>query len=284
MPRSLRDTGAGLVSASTVLGALAAPILIVPLAVHLGWRAAFLIPASVGLLWLPCWIALAWRPAANLGPAPVQFTSGSDEPPRRLRWQSPALWATMLIIFFTMPSTIFINNFLAHYRDRTYALTQSELGWVLWQPFLTADLGQLAGGLGVFCLLRRDWTFLAARRLVIATGLLGATAVVAANSATEAHSAIAWLSLSRFCFTAAHSAFVAYGIESVTDAQTGLITGMMNAAFSVSSIVFSPLIGWLADRYGYHVVILVVAASPLVGLGCWGVLTGLCVRPHSSRD
>src|SRR4051812_22313092 len=43
MPLHLRDTGSGLISASTVLGAMVAPWVVVPLMGQIGWRAAFVV-------------------------------------------------------------------------------------------------------------------------------------------------------------------------------------------------------------------------------------------------
>jgi ACS family hexuronate transporter-like MFS transporter len=265
-----------------MLGALVAPLVVVPLAVSLGWRAAFVVTAGIGLLWLPCWSVLVAHPQANLGPEAVSLQTGSDEAPERLRWRSHALWASLLLIFFTMPSTIFVNNFLALYLTRTYSLTQAEVGWVLWQPFLAADAGQLVGGMGVYCLLRRGWTFLSARGFLLSVGYAGAVVIVAAKDAGNAWTAVGWLCLSRFCFMAAHTALIAYAIESVTEAQTGLMTGVMNATFSASNFVFSPLIGWLADRYDYAIVISLVAWSPLLGVVSWYVLSRLHARRRAA--
>ena len=281
MPPRLRDTGAGLVSASTMAGALVAPLIVVPLAVRFSWQAAFLVTAAFGLLWLPAWLALAYRPGANLGPEEIALQVADDQAPsRRFNWRSRALWATLTLIFFMMPPTIFVNNFLALYLQRTYQLTLEQSGWVQWQPFLAGDFGQVAGGAAAYGLLRCRWRFLSARRLVACAGLLGATVILAMNTADDSTTAMGWLNASRFCFMAAHTVLLAYGMESVAENQTGFMTGIMNATFSASNFLFNPIIGRLADQVGYHPVILILGLSPLVGLACWLVLSQL----HSRRQ
>jgi ACS family hexuronate transporter-like MFS transporter len=56
MPLHLRDIGAGLISASTGIGAIVAPWIVVPLLHIIGWRLAFVVTAAFGVLWLVAWL------------------------------------------------------------------------------------------------------------------------------------------------------------------------------------------------------------------------------------
>lgn len=273
MPPHLRDTGTSLVGAGAAAGALLAPLTVVPLAVHMGWRAAFVVTGGLSLLWLPIWTLLASRRTAGLGPEATVLRSGADHAPTRLNRRSQALWATWLAIFFAVPATVFTNNFLALYLSRTHHLTQLQIGRVLWQPYLATDIGQLTAGACVFLLLRRGWRFLPARRLVITAGFLGSTVLVLMNSAPDAAGAMLYLNLSRLTFQFAYIVLTAYGIEAVDESQTALMSGLMNATFSTCNFVFNPIIGAVADRHGYAPVIVLAAFSPLLGLACWLVLS-----------
>src|SRR6185312_12734414 len=55
LPARERARGQGAVWAASRLGGALAPLLLVPLAVSLGWRAAFWILAVVGALWALVW-------------------------------------------------------------------------------------------------------------------------------------------------------------------------------------------------------------------------------------
>src|SRR5262249_14429903 len=110
MPLHLRDTGAGLISASTVLGAMVAPWIVVPLMRRLGWRAAFVVTAASGVIWLTAWVLLARKEGDVLGPQPVKLQTGTGA--GRLNWGSFAVWASVLTVFFTVPPTVFVTHFL----------------------------------------------------------------------------------------------------------------------------------------------------------------------------
>jgi ACS family hexuronate transporter-like MFS transporter len=275
MPPRLRDMGTGLIFAGGAAGALIAPLGVIPIATRYGWQAGFLTTGSFGLLWMPLWYLLAFRRSVNLGPEAVQLKAGSDRPTQPIQWRSLALWATLLAVFFTVAPTVYANSFLSVHLNKTFHLSQEAVGRVMWQPFLAVDIGQLFGGFAAMYLLKLGWTYLSARRLVMCFGFIGAAVVLGMNYQTDVQAALHWLNISRFCYQAAYTVLMAYGIESVAEGQTASMAGLMNATFSACNFVFSPIIGKLSDCYGYNAVIILIAVTPLVGLACWLVLSRL---------
>ena len=55
-PPRERALAGGLFNSGTVIGALAAPWLIVKLSSHFGWRMAFVVPSVLGVLWIVPWL------------------------------------------------------------------------------------------------------------------------------------------------------------------------------------------------------------------------------------
>jgi ACS family hexuronate transporter-like MFS transporter len=284
MPPRLRDAGNGLIGAGWAAGAVIAPLIIGPVSVKRGWQAGFLATASLCLAWLPFWILLAFRPGVPLGATTVILVAGSDEKPKPLQWRSFALWATLLAILFTVPPTVFMNSFLSLFLSKTHGLVQEQINAVMWKPFLATDAGQLLGGFTVFLLLRVGWRYLSARTLIIGLGFLGSAVMLYVNRATDANEAVWWLCASRFSFQAAYTVVGAYALESVSENQTALIAGIMNATFSVCNVVFNPLIGTLADKHGYHPVITIIGITPLIGLSCWLLLSQVHARVAARNE
>jgi ACS family hexuronate transporter-like MFS transporter len=277
MPLHRRDTGSGLISASTVLGAMVAPWVVVPLMGQIGWRAAFVVTAASGLIWLAAWVLLARKEGDALGAQSVVLQTGTAA--GLLNWRSFAVWAAIGAVFFTVPPTVFVTHFLPRYLDRTHAVTQQAMPLWLWQVPLTTDVGQILGGLAASALLARGWSFLASRRLIMLVGFTGATVLVGVNSVDDPTWALVWLSASRFWFMFAYTALITYGMEVVAEQQTALMIGLLNATFGISNLIFSPLFGGLADRYqGYREVIWLVGLAPLVGLAVWLLLSHLGAR------
>lgn len=277
MPLHLRDTGAGLISASTVLGAMVAPWIVIPLMGRLGWRAAFVVTAASGVFWLAGWILLTRKEGEVLGPQPVKLQTGTEA--GRLSWGSLPVWAAVLAVFFTVPPTVFVTHFLPRFLERTYAVSQEAMPLWLWQVPLATDIGQILGGLTASALLARGWSFLGSRRLIMLMGFPAASVIVFANAARDPTWALVWLSASRFWFMFAYTVLLTYGMEAVAEEQTALLNGLLNATFGVSNLLFSPLFGGLADHYqGYREVIWMVGISPLVGLAAWLILSHLAAR------
>jgi ACS family hexuronate transporter-like MFS transporter len=277
MPLHLRDTGSGLISAGTVLGAMVAPWIVIPLRGQIGWRSAFVVTASLGLIWLLAWLLLSRKEGEALGPRTVNLQTGTAA--RRLDWRSFSVWAAVLAIFFTVPPTVFVTHFLPRFLETTYSLSQEAMPYWLWQVPLATGVGQMLGGLAASALLARGWSFLASRRLIMLIGFPAAAVMVFANSATDPTWTLVWLSASRFWFMFAYTVLITYGMEVVAEEQTALMIGVLNATFGVSNLIFSPLCGRLADRLGgYREVTWMVAISPLVGLAVWLVLSYLAGR------
>jgi ACS family hexuronate transporter-like MFS transporter len=273
MPPALRDTGTGIVAAGNLLGGLLTPLLVIPLAGAMGWRAAFVVTAALSLLWLPLWIVLARRPGANLEAQPAIADETVGAAHQRLEIRSVGVWATLLAIFFTLPPTVFTLAFLPLYLHESFGIPTEQLKGLLWQPYLAMDIGQLSGGACVYLLLRRGWRLLAARRAVMALGFLGATGMLAMLAAPSLTWAMVFLNVSRFLFQFAYAALLAYGIDIVMEKQAGAMNGVMNAAFGACNFVFNLVIGDLAERWGYRPVLLLVGVLPAVGLACWMVLS-----------
>src|SRR5262245_27881275 len=254
MPLHLRDMGSGLVSASTVLGAMVAPWIVVPLMGRFGWRAAFVVTAAAGLFWLTAWILLSRKEGEILGPQPVKLRTGTAA--GRLSLESFGVWAAVLAVFFTVPPTVFVTHFLPRFLERTYSVSQEDMPLWLWQVPLATDIGQLLGGVAASALLARGWSFLNSRRLIMLMGFPAASVIVFANAAPDPTWALVWVSASRFWFMFAYTVLLTYGMEAVAEEETASLIGLLNATFGVCNLLFSPLFGRLADRYqGYQEVL-----------------------------
>src|SRR5262249_45065383 len=148
------------------------------------WQIAFAVTSGLGLLWLPAWWLLAFRSDVPLGPGTVHVQIGTESQP--LPWQSSAVWATFVLIFLTVPATVFVNNFPSLFLNKTYGVPQEAMAYILVPPFLATDVGQILGGVVASWLLRRGWTFLASRTIVMGVGFPMAAVMIAVNAAPSA--------------------------------------------------------------------------------------------------
>jgi ACS family hexuronate transporter-like MFS transporter len=85
LPPEKRSFGLGIAYSGSSLGAALTPLLITPIAVRWGWRAAFGVTAVLGLAWIGLWVLLryrGWYPA----PASPAVEEGAISAQEGSRW------------------------------------------------------------------------------------------------------------------------------------------------------------------------------------------------------
>ena len=64
-PPNDRGLASGVFNSGAALGSLVAPLIIMPLAIHFGWRAAFLVIGAAGIGWIALWLLVTRRNSAG---------------------------------------------------------------------------------------------------------------------------------------------------------------------------------------------------------------------------
>jgi len=160
-PPATRSRAGGLFNAGAQFGSVIAPSLILSLLVvkmGMSWKAAFIIPAVLGLLWLIPWLAvfpdkqtmgaIAIKPASALrepqGRAPVA-SAASDVSLGRLIGNHKVL-GLFLIRAFSGPITTFYWTWLPLYLRNGRGLTLFATGFLASVPNLIGMSGNIVGG------------------------------------------------------------------------------------------------------------------------------------------
>jgi ACS family hexuronate transporter-like MFS transporter len=253
-----RTLAIGIFNTGSMLGATVAPPLVVYLAQRYGFRAAFLLPASLGFLWVPLWL-LNYRDAR-----PHPGLRAKATPLAALLGDSSA-WAVMLCRFFIGPVMQFYWYWIPSYLYEARHLSLRQVGFIGWIPFLLGDAGGVAGGWCAGWLQRRGMSIYNVRRV---TMYLSAALCVSSL-------AVPYLSNIAIAFLAIGIAVMADNFLSanmfgaVTDLfsndTVGRATGLTGVAGGLSGLLFPLLTGYLVDRFSYAPVFTMVAFMPLIG-------------------
>jgi MFS transporter, ACS family, hexuronate transporter len=253
-----RTLAIGIFNSGSMIGATIAPPLVVFLAQHYGFRAAFMVPALLGIIWTPFWFYL-YRDGAG-----ERSTLSATISLSVLLAQSSA-WAVMLCRFFIGPVMQFYWYWIPSYLYSVRHLSLAQIGFLGWIPFLLGDTGGIAGGWAAGWLQKRGFSIYAVRRITMyssATLCLASLAVPYLTNTAAAFLAIGVAVM-------ADNFLSANMFGAVTDLfpehTVGRATGLTGVAGGLSGLLFPLLTGHLVDHVSYAPVFVMVGFMPLIG-------------------
>jgi ACS family hexuronate transporter-like MFS transporter len=253
-----RTLAIGIFNSGSMIGSTLAPPLIVFLAQRYSYRAAFLVPALLGVLWAPFWFFLYRDPANRLREAADTISL------KALLSQSSA-WAVMLCRFFIGPVMQFYWYWIPSYLYGVRHLSLTQIGLVGWLPFFLGDAGGVAGGWVAGLLHKRGVRTLNVRRITMYSSSLFCMASLAVPYVASVRAAFLLIGIA----VMADNFLSANMFGAVTDLfpeQTvGRATGLTGVAGGLSGLLFPLLTGIIVDHRSYAPVFLMIAFMPLIG-------------------
>jgi len=170
-PKKERALATGIFNSGTNIGAVVAPLTVPWVALHWGWRWAFVFTGFFSATWIVCWLPLYRRPQEHprLSAEELAYIhSDPAEPATKVPWVSlfphRQTWAFVLGKFMTDPIWWFYLFWLPKYLNATHGLSLSQLGPPLVAIYVAADVGSVAGGWLSGNLIKRGWSINRARK------------------------------------------------------------------------------------------------------------------------
>lgn len=258
-PTRERTLAIGIFNSGSIVGAVLAPPLIVFLAQHYGFRAAFLFPAALGLVWaVAWWLTYRTLPARTAEEKPLEIPLSS------LLKQAPA-WAVMLCRFFVGPVVQFYWYWLPSYLYTARHLSLIQIGALSWIPYFLGGMGGVAGGWAAGWLQKLGASTYKVRAVTMYSSSLLCVASLAVPFVASTY--VAFLTISVVIF--AHNFLSANMYGSITDlfpeGAVGRATGLSGVASGLAGLLFPLLTGVLVDHISYTPVFMCAAMMPLAG-------------------
>ena len=264
-PPEERSFASGIFNSGAPIGAILAAPLLTWIMLASSWRTAFVAIGLLGFLWLAGWLAFYREPhAASAG-------DQEDRLPLRTLLRSKFLWQFTLSKVFSDPVWYFYIFWFPKYLKDGHSFSMREIGETAWIPFLTATVGNLAGG-AVFARLSRAGAGAAtARRIAI---LIFSALMVPAIFVGEISSAaicIALISTATFGYSGALANLLAVPGDVFPKGAVASIWGFASMGSGIGGMIFSLVTGWLVDHYSFRPVFVLFGVIPLVA--AWLVWT-----------
>jgi len=262
LPPSKQARGIAISYSGGSLGAIVAPIVVVPIAARFGWRYAFLVTGVLGLAWLVLWWFTARPP----------FLHVPARKPERIAWPNLferrfwALVSAYAVGAFALGPILYLAPL---YLNRALGATQAELGALLWIPPLGWEVGYFFWGwasdryatekdrpLGLYVLLT-----------VLGFPLAGVTWMTTPLTAV----------LVFFWAMFVTAGFIVVGLRSgaraYPESQRSMVAGMAAGSWSALVAVLLPVLGGWFDQQRYTTTFIVVSLMPVLGTFSWWLLT-----------
>jgi MFS transporter, ACS family, aldohexuronate transporter len=265
LPAHLRARAIALSFSGGTIGAVMMPLLLGPLAIKYGWRAAFIATAGLGAAWLVIWAVIARPP----------FLPKVAPRTARVAWPNfmeRRVWA--LIFSYALPaiSPGPVLTILSLYLNGRLKLTQAEVNQLAWIPPLTWGIGYFFWGWAADRFAATNQRPVGMFLLLTAVSLtLGFT-----TATTSVAVAMAIISLSTFIGGGFQMLALKVGSYAFPREQAAMMTGIASGSWSLVNFLLLRAIGqwsgWINGNR-WEEIFWLIAVLPVVGIAVWLVLS-----------
>jgi MFS transporter, ACS family, hexuronate transporter len=251
------------------LGAVVAPLIVIPIAARFGWRGAFVATGVIGALWLMLWSRISQRPALSQRPEPAALAAA------RIRITDRRVWGFVIAYAFCALPLGFVANLSGVYLNRAHGISQAALARVLWIPPLGWEIGYFFWGY----LLDRMLSEASAppQVLRIYRWLFGVLIVLTLPFALGArlpfNGVVAELLFEDFIAAGFVIGVVRYATGLFSAANAGLIAGLTAGGWGLVVGLVTPYLGRLFDARRWDEAFWICTALPVCGYLAWLVLS-----------
>lgn len=259
-PARERALASGIFNSGASVGSVVATPIIAMLVLSWGWRSAFLVTGAVGLLWVVSWWFI-YRPPAD-APAP----RATNTIPLGKLLTSRFVIAFTISKVFMDPVWYFFVFWFPKFLGDVHHFSLEQIGWEAWVPYLTAAVGNFAGGILTGVLLRWGIPASAARKASTTLFALMMTATIPAILTTNSGLAIALISVTTFGYTGYTANTLAFPADVYPRQFVASVWGLASMGSGFGGMLFMALSGWLVSRCGYVPVFVGYGIMPIVAL------------------
>lgn len=240
-----RAFASGIFNSGSAIGAIIAPPLVAWIVLRFHWPAAFLLTGATGFLWLLVW----WR--VYYTPAEVAREAGAAPIPAVTLLRTPWVLRFTLSKIFCDPVWYFYVFWFPQYLKTARGFDLAAIGKFAWIPFLTADIGNLAGGAFSAALMRAGVPVHRAKRIAVLFFSLLMMPAIPAVLTENVWVSFAFISTATFGYTGCTANMLSMPADYFPKNSVASIYGLASMGSGFGGMLFSLVTGWLVDRYSF---------------------------------
>jgi ACS family hexuronate transporter-like MFS transporter len=260
-----RGLAGGIFNSCTFVASVLAPPLVAWLALHISWRATFLVASSTGFVWLLVWRAVAPKDDPSSAAPTAETAGAADQLPLSRLLSIRPTWGLIVLRALTGPLSHFYWFWLPEYLSTARGLSLAEMGKVVWIPYLFGGAGNLFSGWWAGLLQKRQWSIDSSRRVPLITGALVVTAAnLMVYFAPSLAAALALLSIANFGANMIEPTFIGYFGDFFPERVVGRVVSLTGVGDNLTSMLLMLTTGVVLDRYSYLPVFVGAGVIPLL--------------------
>ena len=280
-PKKERALATGIFNAGTSAGAMATPLVVPWITVHWGWRWAFLITGSLGMVWLAFWLLLYRKPEEEPRVTKKELDyirSGRQLSGEPVKWRKllplRQTWAFVVGKFMLDPIWWFYLFWVPDFLQRRHGLALMKIGVPVMLIYLISDVGSVGGGWLSSALIHRGVSVNLARKSAMLVCALSVVPIVFAYRAESLWTAVILIGMA----AAGHQGFSANLFTMTSDLfpleAVASVVGIGGMAGAIGGMLIAKAVGYILQKSGsYQIPFLIAGSSYLIALAIIHLLT-----------
>lgn len=275
-PKKERAFATGIFNAGSNVGAVVAPFTVPWIAMHLGWRWAFILTGAIGFLWLVFWLPVYKRPEKHPKVTKAELDHIQSDPPdppaMKVPWVSliPHRQTSAFAIgkYLTDPVWWFYLYWIPNFFRDNHGLDLTTIGPPLIAIYLIADIGSIGGGWLSSTFIKHGWSINRSRKTAMLICALAVTPIIFAANVKNLWAAVALIGLA----AAAHQGWSCNLFTTTSDMfprqAVGSVVGIGGMAGALGGATMAVATGYILQSTGqnYSIVFTIAGTAYLVAL------------------
>jgi ACS family hexuronate transporter-like MFS transporter len=267
-PKKERALATGIFNAGTNAGAIITPFVVPWIAVHWGWRSAFLLTGALGFIWLIFWFLIYRKPHEHPRVSQAELAyirCDPSEPITKISWSTLVAhrqaWTFIVGKFLTDPIWWFYLFWVPDFLQRQHGLALMKIGLPIMVIYVISDVGSVAGGWLSSWLIHRGRTVNAGRKITMLICALCVTPIIFAYRIESMWGAVLIIGLA----AAAHQGFSANLYTLTSDMfparAVASVVGIGGMAGAIGGMLIAEVVGHTLQWTGSYMIPFVMAGS-----------------------
>ena len=275
-PKKERAFATGLFNAGSNVGAIVAPLTVPWIAMHLGWRWAFILTGAIGFAWLLFWLPVYKRPEQHPKVSQAELDHIQSDPPdppaMKVPWLSliPHRQTSAFAIgkYLTDPVWWFYLYWIPNFFRDNHGLNLTTIGPPLIAIYVIADIGSIGGGWLSSTFIKRGWSINRSRKTAMLICALMVTPIIFAANVKNLWIAIALIGIA----AAAHQGWSCNLFTTTSDMfprqAVGSVVGIGGMAGALGGATMAVATGYILQSTGqnYSIVFTIAGTLYLIAL------------------